>query len=905
MAGPWPLIEKISRNLAWGRTKLAKKITLLFVVVLFCLPAALWAGARVPSVGILVLPFNYYGPGDQSGISDQIREGLARRLEARGHKVILSKDRPETTEQIVDAAGNRGLKYALYGSISLVGGHISSDLRLLNAKDVSGKSEAVSAQGSPDMVTQLMNKLADGVVRVVSAPYLVNEVLVKGNRRVDKDAILRILSTKPGKFYNPDLISADIKAVYKMGYFDDVQVDVTSGPGGKKVVFMLREKPAIRDIIIKGNSAIKKDKIKEVLDLKPYTIISETALQENAEKIRGLYAGKGFVNTVVTTSVEQVSDQAADVTFDIQEGDKVQIKSITFQGNQHFDAEVLKDLMETTEKRNLWIPTFKNIKALFKGQHPVLKWDALERDLGRIAAFYHNNGYIDAKIGQPQVTRKDKWLYVVIPVQEGDCYGIGKVEIQQDYFKDTAELLSKLEITGRETFSQQILRQDILKLADVFADEGFAYADIVPRIGKDPDKKVVNITLVVNKGSKVSFGRIEITGNAKTRDKVIRRELRVLELETFSATGLRKSRQRLGRLGYFEDVNLTPVKGAQKDKMDLKVKVKERPTGTFSIGAGYSSVDKLILMGEISQRNFLGRGQTLSFKGILGSQSNRYSFSFTEPYFRDTRLTLGTDLYNWERQYNDYTKSSTGGSVRMGYPLTDDLSVFTSLRMDNTTLSDISEYASQIIKDSVDIRSTRSLSLGLSYDTRDDYYNPSRGWNNSISMEYAGGLLGGDSAYIKLQGISSYYRPIWKSLVGHARLGLGYVTEGSNGKLPVYERFFLGGIDSVRGFKYGNVSPVDPDTGERIGGEYMGYMQLEAIFPLVKDMGLNGVCFLDMGNVWDKDTGYDLGDLRKSIGTGIRWLSPMGPLRIEWGYNIDTRPGDDKSNWEFRIGGAF
>jgi outer membrane protein insertion porin family len=279
---------------------------------------------------------------------------------------------------------------------------------------------------------------------------------------------------------------------------------------------------------------------------------------------------------------------------------------------------------------------------------------------------------------------------------------------------------------------------------------------------------------------------------------------------------------------------------------------------------------------------------------------------------------LGIELYNWEYEYDDYTKESTGGAVRFGYPLTDDISTFIKLRMDDTDISDYSDNTSTIIKDSLDINITRSVSTGLSYDTRDDYYNPAHGWYNKASVEYAGGLLGGDSAFVKLEGRASYYHPIWKAIIGHVNGGIGYVTEGSSGKLPIYEKFFLGGMDSVRGFKYGSVSPIDPETGDRIGGEYMGFMQLETIFPLLKNMGLNGVCFLDMGNVWEKDNAYDLGDLRKSVGLGVRWLSPMGPLSIEWGYNIDKEElsiewgynidkeeGDDTSNWEFRMGGSF
>lgn len=872
----------------------------------FILVSSTMGGISLPSATILGTPLAYYGPKDKSCLADEMREGLSRRLESHGYTVLLSKDGlPGSLDDIIKVGKAQQVQFVFYGSISCFGEWLGLNLRLLDLKYADSEPKILFTKGERREMGVLLDQMEAEMVKVLAAPYLVAEVCTSGNRRVDTDAILQATVTRAGDFFDPEIIASDIKSIYKMGYFNDVQVDASESPSGRVVTFILKEKPAIKEIKFSGNKEISEKKIREVIDLKPYTIIQEKTLQENAEKIKALYMEKGYIGTNILASVEPVSGQAADVIFEITEGEQVRVKAIEFQGNHTFSDKELKKLLETSEKKSLWIPSWSNIVALFKGEQAVLKQDALERDLGRITAYYHNRGYVDAKVGQPMVQRKDAWLYITIPIDEGSLYGVGQVDIEEDFFKDKERLLSKLKITQGPVFSQQVLRQDILKLTDLYADEGFAYADITPRIEKDTKKKLVNITLLVNTGPSVKFERIEIVGNTRTRDKVIRRELRVKELEPFSASGFRRSSQRLKRLGYFKDVNLTPSKGSSEECMDLKVKVEEQATGTFSIGAGYSSVENLMFMGEISQRNFLGKGQSLSFKGILGSQTNRYSLNFVEPYFMDTRLLLGIELYNWEYQYNDYTKESTGGAVRFGYPLTDNISTFIKLRMDDTDISDYSSNASTIIKNSLDIHTTRSVSIGLSQDTRDDYYNPAHGWYNKASVEYAGGLLSGDSAFVKLEGRASYYHPIWKAIIGHVNGGIGYVTEGSSGKLPIYEKFFLGGMDSVRGFKYGDVSPIDPETGDRIGGEYMGFAQLETIFPLLKNMGLNGVCFLDMGNVWEKDSAYDLGDLRKSVGLGVRWLSPMGPLSIEWGYNIDKEEGDDTSNWEFRMGGNF
>ena len=859
-----------------------------------------------PSVILVFMP-SYIGPGSGSELVMKVRELLGSELEAKGHQVFFSGIIPKDPAQVRKALSEKGVDYGIYGTISRLGDVVSLDFNISSRASNEVKPLVAFVQGPEDKLRNLVKLLAIKINDDFSIPMRIADVSVEGNKRVGTDAILANVKTQKGQLYDPSTIAEDIKSIYKMGYFDDVEVDVQDSSQGKVVTFLVREKPAIRKIIFQGNKEIGDDKIRDVLDLKPYTVIKDKSLQENAEKIKALYAEKGYAGTTVAVSVRPVSNQAADVIFEITEGEKVHIKSIKIEGVKAFSQDELKSIMEVTEKKPWWTPSIRNIVGLVRGSAGILKWDALERDVGRLTAFYHNHGYVDAKVGKPKVERKGAEIYVTIPVHEGQRYGVGKIDIEQDLFNDEHELLSHLEIKNMSYFSQEVLRKDIMSLTNMYSDKGYAHCTINPRIIKDPEKKVVNITLVVNKGPKVYFNRINIAGNTRTRDKVIRRELRVMELKPFSATGLKTSNDRLRRLGYFEDVEITPKPAQDESHMNLDVKVKERPTGTFSIGAGYSSVDNLILMGEISQRNFLGKGQTLSFKGIIGGSTQRFSLSFFEPYFQDTRLSLGMDLYNWQYDYSDYTKDSVGGALRFGYPLTDNLSFYFGGRIDNTDLSDIDDNASYIIQESVDIKSTRSLSGGLTYDTRDRYFNPTRGFKSDFSIEYAGGILGGDASFLKFRGEVGYYHPIWRFFVAHLRLGAGYVIDGPGGKLPVYERFFLGGLDSIRGYKYGDVSPRDPDTDERIGGEYMGFVQSEVVFPLLKEMGLNGVIFLDVGNVWGKDTdeGFDITDLRKSAGAGIRWLSPMGPLRVEWGYNFDRKPGDDKSNWEFRMGGNF
>ena len=908
----------------------AVKDALYAVLSIFCLSFTFWGifwsiypasivyaeALTRNDLGICVYKGDFLGHDSQKWLLDGFRRRIVKGLfEGNITKVKEVKDKidignidVERFENDTSGSKKKRIGDCLWGiepTVAVVGNFVTYDLRLLWRMSRRQPPILISRQGHIDKRDEVISRLITNLLEEINAPLRVKAIKVIGNRRADTDAILQHAPLREGQRYDPSSIRDAIKSIFSMGFFDDIRVDVKDMPDGREVTFLVREKPSIRKIIFHGNKLIKEDKLREAINLKRYDIINDKLLVESGRRIEALYAEKGYLDTKATPSYVQVSSEAADVTFDIFEGEKALIKEIKFSGNKAFSDKTLKKLMEIKEKRPFWHISLSNWLALLKGDAGVLKLDGLERDRARIGAYYRNHGYLEAKVGKPEVRHKGKWLYVLIPIEEGSVYKIGDIKIEQSYLSDLSVILKKLKTKKGEIFRQDALRADVMTINDIFADEGFAYANTDPEIKKDEDRRLVDIIFKVDTGAKVHFSRVEIEGNTRTRDKVIRRELRIKELGAFSASALRKSKQRLGRLGYFEDITLIPERDVLEDRMNLRVKVKERPTGTFSIGAGYSSVDKLIVMGEISQRNFLGKGQTLSFRGLLGSTTNRYSLSFVEPYLMDTRLSFGVDLYNWEREYDDYTKDSTGGALKFGYPLTDDLSFYWGLRIDNTVLSDLSIYASHIIRESLSIHATRAVNIGLRYDTRDDYYLPTTGWNNGISTEYAGGILGGDSAYIKVEGTVSYYHRIWRALIGHIRTGAGYVTEGTGGRLPVYERFFLGGIDTIRGYKYGRVSPIDPDTDERIGGEVMAFMQSEGIFPLVRDMGLHGVVFFDTGNVWEEFSSADFSDVRYSVGLGIRWLSPMGPLRIEWGHNLNTKKGEEKSNWEFRMGGSF
>ena len=893
------------------------KRAIVFTVALvwglfFCLKPVSWA-AFSRQAPVLLLPLEIYAaPWEKEALAD-LDTGLAYYLQKEGLRVlprakvreILGKIPQKISEEEARRLCERlGLKAVVWGSATVFAGQISLDLKV---RDCAGAyTKRLYVAGDISTLEALKEKAGKRLARAVLSREIVAEVRIKGNVRMDEEAILAVVSLKPGDPFDPQKLRQDLKEIFKLGYFDDVRADLEETPEGLRVTYIVREKPVVKRIVYEGNKAIKESDLQKITELKPYTILNLNKINEAAEKIELLYRERGFYDVKVEPLVKMLNPREVKVIFKIKEGKKAYIKKISFEGNRAFSDKELKKLLEISEKSPLsWV---KKIKTYVTGggvEPGVYSYGGLYRSLGKIVTFYQNQGYMDVRVGEPRIERKGEMIYITIPIEEGPRYRVGKVDIVQDLFKDKNFILKKLELPKKKFFDREALRRDLMKITDLFADKGYAYAKVEPEIKKDPKAHVVDVIFKVDKGPLVYVNRIEITGNTRTRDKVIRRELLIVEQRPFSATRLKKSEGRLRRLGYFDDVSISTEKGVKEDQMDVHVKVKERPTGTFSIGAGYSSVDKVILMGEISQRNLLGKGQTLSFQGLFGARTTRYSLSFTEPYFRDSRLSLGLNVYDWEREYDDYTRDSQGFGVRFGYLLTPNTRVFFGYRYDDSDLTDYYYYASAIIRESADIHITSAVELGLVRDTRNHFFDPTRGTVLNVTYEHAGGFLGGDSAFEKITATGSVYFPTLWEITGHIRVGVGYVTEGEGGKLPVYEKFYLGGIDSVRGYRYGDISPKDPETGERIGGERMAFMQTEAIFPLVKSMGLKGVVFFDMGNVWGEDVGYRFSDVRKSVGLGIRWLSPMGPLRIEWGYNIDAQEDEDKSNWNFRIGGQF
>lgn len=749
---------------------------------------------------------------------------------------------------------------------------------------------------------------------------ILKEIRIQGNLRVEEDGIRLHVKARPGDRFDPALVDQDVKAIYRMGFFEEVKAELS--PEGV-LTYAVTEKPYVRQVTIQGHVNLSREKIESNLGVTARTILDRDKIVAGVERVKKLYAEQGYVNARVDFKIEPAENNQAVIIVNIDEGSRLLIERISFEGNRAFSDQTLKGLMATKERWFLSSITGRG----------VLDQDALTNDLAILSSHYYDHGYINHRIDEPVILKRRDGIEVTIRIQEGEAYRVGKVEIGGELIEDPEKLLQKVQLTTGQIFRGSRLRSDISALTDFYSNRGFAFARIEPVTNIDSKEKNVDVALMITRGPPVYLNRVLITGNNKTKDKVIRREIKIAEQEMFRGGRLKKSRDALQRTGFFQDVQLTTQKTDSPDKIDLLVDVKEGPTGSFSIGAGFSSGDGFIFSSSISERNLFGSGRSLSAATELGSSRQDFLINFTEPYLFDNRFSLGVDLFNTKREFLDFTSRRTGFGIRTGVPLSQFPVPFLGSPLnqdaseDTTSLleymraglayefvrgkvNDIDSNAADAIKDEEGSSITSSISPQFSYDSRDHFFNPTEGTQSNLSVEFAG--LGGDNRFLKNDAKVRWYYPLLKdprwggnytfSLGGTLGYGIGFKERpGGEKNLPLFERYFPGGINSVRGFAERSLGPREDD--DPIGGDKQAILTTELLFPIYETYGLGGVVFFDMGQAFKHSESINPGKFRRSVGIGTRWLSPFGPLRVELGFPLNKKPGDDTSLVGFSFGG--
>jgi outer membrane protein insertion porin family len=793
-------------------------------------------------------------------------------------------------------------------------------------------------------IEEIGDLFATGAPRMQGRP--IERIQFRGNRKVEDDAIRVNLLTRVNQVFDTAKLREDIRAMWKMGFFADVRVEVELAAGGGAILtFVVTEKPAIRKVLVSGNDELELDKINGVLDLKRDAILDVAKVKKNRDKIQELYVEKGYYLAKVDYEVKEANEAEVDVWFVIDERAKVQIRDVQFIGNQAITDAELRALIQTSKGGAL---SFLNDSGTFNQE-------AFERDLLIISAHYWDRGYATVEIGEPQLrlSRDKRYMYISIPIEEGPVFTISSVEFRGDLIGDADDHAAKVRIKGGATFSRSVIAEDRERLSNLYMDQGYAYANVSPLTKPDPTKHEIALIFEVERGKKAYFERINIRGNSKTRDKVIRREMKISEGELFNNTNLEQSKRRVNALGFFETVNVSTKRGSSDEFVEVNVEVSERPTGTFQIGAGFSSVENFIAQAQISQNNLFGRGQTLTLQAQLSGLRQLFLLRFVEPYFLDTNWQFAFDLYNQSRAFGSFSRNASGGDLTWGYPLSYEARAFLTYKLEDVAISTGSRGFTDFgaVREPIEAAAvanlfrggvTSSLRGSLSWDSRNNRLFPSQGWHHTVFVEWADKYTASENVFLRWGGWVRHYRELWGPFVLKLNAEVGVTTSRDPLGVPISERYLIGGIFDVRGYRPRSLGPYlstgrDPDdrlSPLPLGGNMQLIWNSEIEFPLFKRVGISGVVFFDMGNAYNLEARYCGGlaavrpsvslkfdpcfrfpdsvvtGLRKSVGFGFRWFSPIGPLRFEWGIPLDatvlpTGIPEEPLVFEFTIGNFF
>lgn len=737
------------------------------------------------------------------------------------------------------------------------------------------------------------------VILLISAPVSAKElpvvtgIEIKGLKRFEEGAVRAKISQKIGEQLSPEKASEDITAIYRMGYFDDVRVEMKPFEGGIKLIYVVKEKPIIISVQFQGNKKFRDDRLREKITLIPGEVADATLINDSALKLRAFYEAEGYYLVDIVPVVREVDEGEVVVTYQINEGERVAIREIKIKGNNAISTRKIRSTMETTERG---IFSF-----IVGGGH--FKKNVMRVDIARIKDLYHNEGFIEVIVKKPEIQLIDdkRGMRITIHISEGRQFKVSSVGITGNKAFSEEEIHGLIKLSPKQIFSKEILQGDIAAITELYSDSGYPFISVFPDIVPDEEKKEVKVIYRIDEGNKYRIGRIEIFGNIKTKDRVIRREMRLDEADVFDASALRRSHEGLRKLEFFEFVDISPEPVLEEKLIDLDITVKEKPTGFVSIGGGHSSIDGLVAMVELTERNLFGRGQQLRLSGEFGGRTTSYDISFREPWFMGKPISFGAGIYRTTREFANFNRRSTGFEISLGKRFWEYWGASTAYNFESVTIYDIEEGASERIREQEGTETTSSISLSLSRDTRDSFIAPSRGSRNVVRTTFAG--LGGTNAFLKALIDSGWFFPVFDVTTIHLRGRAGYATGLFDKKLPLHERYYVGGIHTIRGLGHGDAGPLDINN-EPIGGEKKLVFNAEYIFPIVPELRLKGVIFFDAGRAYDRGETFG-SDLRYTAGAGVRWISPIGPLRIYWGHNLDRRAGEESSKIEFTIGAFF
>jgi outer membrane protein insertion porin family len=852
------------------------------------------------TVSVAVFPFSVQAPSAQKSLGTDLPLMLGKRLENEGTQVVYVKEFKDT--QTWDVARFRqegirlGVDYIITGNVFMAGNAISIDANMHPIYETGPPLPFFSQSGSLEELHAATGQLSRAIIGELFEKRIITTISVTGNRRVDSDAILRIISTSPGDIMNQEKLSKDLEQVYKMGFFDDVVIEKKDLDQGIEIVFNVTEKPSVRNIKFSQNRVYKEDELAAVVDTSTGSILNVYKINSDVEKIKRLYTEKNYHNCKVTYEITPLKNNQADIVFVIDEGEKIRIESIVFEGNTHFKDKKLKKTIQTREK-GFWS---------FITSSGDLDESELTNDVLRIESLYKNNGFINVKLSDPQIDMGEESIAIRFKIDEGEQYKTGNVDITGDILTSKNDLFDKLLVKESDLYNRELIRKDMLGLSDLYSNQGYANVKVSPLVETDDASHQVHITYKIDQGEPVYFNRILISGNEKTRDKVIRREMAVEEQGKFSMSGIQRSYRNLSYRDYFQSVEINPVQTDVPNQRDLEVKVEEKPTGNFSFGGGFSTDDGPFGQVSLEERNLFGRGQNLKILGRISGETGLYDLGFTEPWIFDMPVSAGFNIYKLEREFEYYERNAIGLTLRSAYrQLWDYTAIGVEINFEDFEVENAETTYTNVTEGDF---FTASIKPYISYDSRNHYFLPTEGVFSKVSAQYAGEFMGGDIDYTRYVAEGGFWIPLFWKFTGGFHMEGGYLDDRTNGQIDIdWERFYLGGINSVRGFDKYDINTREPGQSILRGGEKYIQFNAELIFPLQEEQGVAGVLFYDRGDVYRTSESIDLAEQYSSAGFELRWNSPMGPIRLAYGIVVEGqdeyKTGDGQ--FDFSIGAFF
>ena len=882
----------------------------IFIFIVALLSAFLFGPSLALGMDkIAVLPFRINSLEPEESLKTDLQKMFSQDMSKKGYEVISNElinsrlgenlSEPPREEDIILLGKAVGADWIVIGAFLRKDDSINLNVKVMDPDSAKTPFSVMMIENDKKDLPAALCSIADSLASQIKENILVSKIIFKGNKRVSDDAILNIIETQKGDKLDQEKLDRDLRLIYRMGFFDDVGIELSDNPDGKIVTFNVVEKPTIVKITFIGNNTKKATKLLEELGLKLYEVLNRNEVRQSINRLLEAYKTDGYYNVDIKYNVKELPDNEVVLTYVIEEGEKVYIEKIQFVGNSVFDEGDLQDIMLTKEKN--WLTWFTSSGVLDKKK--------LEYDLGRIGQYYDSHGYINARVSAPEIAydEKEEGLIITISIEEGTQFLVNDVIFEGDLLVSTDVLQKALDIKKDDPFSSVKIYTNTDKIKDIYSDMGYAYTEVDFIAKYVPDSNYANAVVTIEKNKRVRIERINFFGNEITKDKVLRRELKLAEGDYFSSSKLARSRQNLERISIFENHDVKTRRGSSDDKMIIDIEGEEQLQRSVSFSAGYGGYEKFQISMQYENSNLGGRNQNFALNALLGKKTTRFDISLTEPWMFDKPVRGLISLYNWDIDYDEFERERMGGKAGLAFLLgLDDYTRGTvQYAYDQSTVTDVNINASKFIKSMEGDYTTSSVTLGVERNSKNRIWDTSSGSLTYATFEYAGGPLGGNVAFNKYVAGHTFYIPaIWNTVLV-VSTEVGFVQGRSGGELPLYEKFLLGGIDTVRGFDYGTISPLDPDTRDEIGGDRMWLYKVEYRFPLVKGEGMTGLVFFDAGNSFDREESWKKG-AGTSVGFGIRWRSPMGPLRLEYGYKLNTVENDrGGGKFEFKIGGSF